>query len=701
MRFVTISDHNTVEGALRIAHLDDTFLSVEVTTRFAEDDVPLHVLVWNLTEEDHRDLQPFRPSVIELVAFLRERALPHALAHPLYRMGPPLTASHMERLLLLFSVWEGRNGARPEETNVLACRLASAVSKEYLLKLAERHGVEPPAHAAISLTGGSDDHGAIDIATTWTEAPGDTREAFLKAVLEGRCTPIGQHGSTVKLAHALGALAANAYRAGGRVLPPLASVQVRGLFDDDALDSAGRHEEISAASRQLAQLLGSRVRNGGIDLDQLESVGPRLSALVAAAALQAPYLGTAHHHAGARADLKMIESAFFGGREEARELSTMVFTDTFDEANGVAGTMRRLAAQGARGALPVRVAAARAEAADEPGLIAFAPDWTLPLPTYEELELRFPLVTDVLAAVERERPDVVHVATPGPVGLCGLVAARLLDIPLVGSFHTELGPYTLHLTHDLLVAQAMDLWVEWFYRQCRLVLAPTAAVADALRARGHAEVAVWGRGVDSDRFAPRRRNPELRDHLLGDGNVLLLSVGRLSHEKRIDVLLEAYRQLSEHTPNARLVVVGDGPARAALEEQAPDGVQFLGELRGESLAQVYASADVFCFPSTTDTFGQVILEASSSGLSTVAAAAGGALELVEHRSTGLLVPPDDPTALAAALAELTDDIPFRLALGRRALAWAQPRSWRESDEELLTGYASVAGPAPVAPRIAA
>jgi glycosyltransferase involved in cell wall biosynthesis len=473
------------------------------------------------------------------------------------------------------------------------------------------------------------------------------------------------------------------------------------LFDDDALDSTGRHEEISAASRQLAQLLGSRVRKGGVDLDQLDSVGSRLSALVAAAALQAPYLGTAHHHAGASADLDQIEAAFFGGREEERELRVLVFTDTFDEANGVAGTMRRLAAQGARGALPIRVATARAEAADEPGLIAFTPDWTLPLPTYEELELRFPLITDVLAAVERERPDVVHLATPGPVGLCGLVAARLLDIPVVGSFHTELGPYTLHLTHDLLVAQAMDLWVDWFYRQCRLVLAPTTAVADALRARGHREVAVWGRGVDSDRFAPRRRNPELRDHLLGDGNVLLLSVGRLSHEKRIDVLLEAYRQLSEHTPRARLIVVGDGPARVSLEEQAPGGVQFLGELRGDSLAQVYASADVFCFPSTTDTFGQVLLEASASGLPTVAAAAGGALELVDHRSTGLLVPPDDPIALAAALVELVDDIPFRLGLGRRALARAQERSWRESDEELLTGYGTVSGPAPVKPRIAA
>jgi glycosyltransferase involved in cell wall biosynthesis/predicted metal-dependent phosphoesterase TrpH len=678
MRFVTISDHNTLEGALRISHLADTFLSVEVTTRFAEDEVPLHVLVWNLTEEDHRDLQPVRPSVVELAAFLRERRIAHALAHPLYQMGPRLTPSHMERLMEIFSVWEGRNGARPEESNTLACRLAGL--------------------AGVALTGGSDDHGAIDIATTWTEAPGETVEEFLAAVCRGEGQPGGAHGSTVKLAHALAALAANAYREGGHTLSPLVAGQLRGLFDDDADDANERHEEITQASRRLTQVLGSRVRTGGMDIN---SIGTRLSALVAAAAVQVPYLGTAHHHAGSRSSLDAIDAAFFGVERTERELKALVFTDTFDEANGVAGTMRRLATEGAHGVLPLRVATARAEAGGEPGLIEFPPDWALPLPTYEELQLRFPLIIDVLAEVERQQPDVIHLATPGPVGVCGLVAARLLDIPIVGSYHTELGPYTLHLTCDLLVAQAMDLWVDWFYRQCKLVLAPTHAVADGLRARGLANVAVWGRGVDAHRFTPRRRNEALRDYLLGNGSVLLLSVGRLSNEKRIDVLLDAFGRLRERTPEARLAIVGDGPARADLEASAGEGVTFLGELRGDGLAHAYASCDIFCFPSTTDTFGQVILEASASGLPVVAADTGGAPELVRHRQTGLLFRPDDAAALADALVELVEDIPFRLALGRHALAQAQRRSWAASYAELLAGYAAVTRRAPVAHPIAA
>src|SRR5262249_5200522 len=161
------------------------------------------------------DLQPYRPSVYELVAFLRERGLVHALAHPLYRMGPALTASHVERMMLLFSIWEGRNGARPRESNELACRLAASVDGPYIYSLAERHGIEPVHAGSIALTGGSDDHGALDIATTWTEAEGETVDAFLAALARGESGPAGEHGSTLKLAHAVAALFLNAYRKGG------------------------------------------------------------------------------------------------------------------------------------------------------------------------------------------------------------------------------------------------------------------------------------------------------------------------------------------------------------------------------------------------------------------------------------------------------------------------------------------------------
>jgi len=683
MELVTISDHNTVEGALRIAHLDDTFLSVEVTTCFPEDSTPLHVLVWNLTEADHRDLQPCRASVYELVAFLRERGLVHALAHPLYRMGPPLTASHVERMMLLFSIWEGRNGARPEESNLVACRLAATATPLYLAKLADRHGIEA-AHSGIALTGGSDDHGAIDIAATWTSAPGDTPEAFLAAVADGAGRPEGEHGSAVKLAHAMAALAANAYRETSDP-PALVAAQLRALFDDDADDPATRHEEIQESSRALVRLLGSRAREGGLGGIGFSSVGSRLASLVFAGGLELPYLASAHHHRGSRSEVRAIEKAFFGIREEPHEPRAFVFTDTYAETNGVAGTMRRLAGAGATGLLPVTVATAESDlVAEDAGLAALPTDWSMPLPAYEQIELRFPLVTDVLARLEADAPDLVHVATPGPIGVTGLLAARLLGLPTVGSYHTELGPYALQLTRDPIVAELTGRFVDWFYRQCDLVLAPTHTVMSSLAARGTAKrILVWGRGVDTGQFSPAHRDEGLRDSLLDGGNTLLLYVGRVSDEKRIDVLLDAFRRLG---PGARLVVVGDGPARSRLEEGTPENVAFLGELRGAALARLYASADVFCFPSTTDTFGQVILEAGASRLPTVAVAAGGAAELVTHEQTGLLVPPDDAGALAAALGRLVDDPALRTRLAEGALAAASRRTWERSFAELRDAY---------------
>jgi glycosyltransferase involved in cell wall biosynthesis/predicted metal-dependent phosphoesterase TrpH len=691
MTHVTISDHNTLEGALRIAHEPDTFLSVEVTTCFPEDDVPLHVLVWNLTEEDHRDLQPFRLSVYELVAFLHERGLAHALAHPLYRMGPPLTAGHVERMMLLFGVWEGRNGARSRESNELACRLAAAVRPDFLTALADKHGMAPAHAGRIALTGGSDDHGALDIATTWTEAPGTTVDDFLAAIARGEGSVNGAHGSTAKLTHAVAALFVNAYRISGAALPDTISAQVEQLFDDDAADAGERHREIADLGARFVRLLGERARSGGVSLAELPGAGRRLGALAFAAGLQVPYLATARHHAESRSVLGEIEHAFFGSRAAIRRTPrALLFTDTFSEVNGVAGTMRRLAAAAAEGTYPGVVVVASHDGS-APGTIALPPDWSLPLPSYESLDLRFPLPTDVLDCIEEQRPDVVHVATPGPVGFCGLAVARILGIPVVGSYHTELGPYALHLTRDLLVAEATEVYVDWFYGRCATVLAPTGGVADALSARGLADVGVWGRGVDADLFTPERRDDELRERLLDGGDLLILSVGRLSHEKRIGVLLDAFARVSCARPGARLVVVGDGPARREFERTAPAGTVFVGEARGRELAAHYASADVFCFPSTTDTFGQVLLEAGASGLPAVAAAAGGALELVGDGRTGLLVPPEDPGLLAVALLELANDPARRAQMGAAGLAAARARTWDAAIAQIAEVYRRVLG----------
>jgi glycosyltransferase involved in cell wall biosynthesis len=510
-------------------------------------------------------------------------------------------------------------------------------------------------------------------------------------VCDGRGSIHGEHGSSLKLAHAIGALLVNSYRASEREIAEPLGAEITRLFDAPPA-GPDRHDRIVEASSSLAKRLAAGARHGAFDLDQLPSVGKRFGALLLAGSIEAPFVAAVRHHAQTRSDVKRLEEDFFGRRPPPAEPRALVFTDTFHDTNGVAGTMRRLAEAGADG-VPLTVVTSGDPRRDR-GLVVFAPDWSVPLPAYETLDLNVPSFTEVLAYVERELPEVVHVATPGPVGLCGLAAAKTLAIPVVGSYHTEFGPYVLRLTQDLLVSEALDRFVEWFYRHCDLVLAPTRLVAAALEQRRLGErTAVWGRGVDSARFSPARRDDDLRARLLGGAELLVLYVGRLSHEKRVDVLVEAAGLLQSEPTELRFVVAGDGPARVALEDAAPENTTFVGELRGDELAGLYASADVFCFPSTTDTFGQVILEAAASGLSIVAAAAGGALELVRDGDTGVLVPPDDPQVLADSLRTLVRYPQRRALLAGAARADAIERTWERSVAELRASYrAAVCGP---------
>jgi glycosyltransferase involved in cell wall biosynthesis len=480
----------------------------------------------------------------------------------------------------------------------------------------------------------------------------------------------------------------NAYRerAGG------ATSEVAGalveLFAAEYDDAREHHRAITEMVSRTVRALVAQARADGIELGRVEGGGGRVAAAALAAVLQVPLLATTRHQAASRAGLREIEQGFFGPRQTGGEPRVLLFTDTFRETNGVAGTVRRLAAASAAGQVSLRVVASGTGPAV--GALDVQPDWSVPLPTAEHLSLAFAAPADILARVEAERPEVIHVATPGPIGLLGLLCAKVLGLPIVGSYHTELGQYALELTRDLVIAEATAVYVDWFYRQCDLVLPPTEAVGAALAGRGMLRQRPWGRGVDTELFRPERRDHDLRRRLLDGGDVLAVTVSRLSREKRVDFLLAAFRTVREQRRGLRLVVVGEGPSRAELEAAAPDGVVFLGELWGETLAEVYASGDLFSLASTTETFGQVILEAAASGLPAIASDAGGAAELVAHEQTGLLVAPNDLAGYVEALDLLAASPDLRSALGSAAIGMATLRSWERSIEQLRAAYREAA-----------
>lgn len=348
-----------------------------------------------------------------------------------------------------------------------------------------------------------------------------------------------------------------------------------------------------------------------------------------------------------------------------REPRVAIVSDTVDNIDGIAVGLRRLVAASRRAGHSVALVGPAGGAGDD-GVVRIAPAMTVALPIYPGYQWSVPELPPLVDHLAHTA-DLVQLATPGPMGLAGLVAARMLGLPVIAQYHTEVAEYAGRLTGLPFVKALVEPFVGWFYRQAELCLAPSRAVEQRLAALGVARVVPVRRGVDLALFDPARRDRAwLRRYGAGDGPVALY-VGRLSREKNLDALAAAWREVHATRPTARLIVVGDGPQPDLL---AGPGVIAVGVLHGEDLATAFASADVFAFPSETETFGNVVVEAAASGLPCVVARAGAAHEHVIDGSTGEVIDGGDRGALARALGALLDDNDRRRRMGVAARAHA-------------------------------
>jgi phosphatidylinositol alpha 1,6-mannosyltransferase len=365
-----------------------------------------------------------------------------------------------------------------------------------------------------------------------------------------------------------------------------------------------------------------------------------------------------------------------------------LFTDTWvPQVNGVARTLDRLITEcHARGIETLVVTPEDTEAtAPSPGVARWPSRafWA-----YPQLRMSSPSPTRATRLLEQFRPSIVHLATPFGIGLSGRRAARALGVPLVSSYHTH---FTAYLRHYRLQALDAISWpsLRWFHNGGLQTYAPTSVVARELTARGFHDVRVWGRGIDTERFSPAHRSDALRTALGCDESTCLVAyVGRLAPEKGIDIAMAAMAPLLAAEPSrVRFLVVGDGPAETRLRAEAPPGVIFLGRREGAALAEAYASADVFLFPSTTETFGNVVLEAMASGLAVISHNDGPTTEFA-HAGTALPVNVQSPEAITAAVRTLLDDPTQRARLAEAGRAEALRRGWSSVWDRLFADYQS-------------
>lgn len=369
-------------------------------------------------------------------------------------------------------------------------------------------------------------------------------------------------------------------------------------------------------------------------------------------------------------------------RSGPRPLRVAIVTETFPpEVNGVARTVGVMVDALRRRGHRVQVVRPRqkddppAPRADEHLVRGFS------LPRYSHLQMGLASSRSLARAWQLWLPDVVHVVTEGPLGWAAVAAARRLGLPVTSDFHTNFHTYSRHYGFGWL-AGAVEGYLRALHNRADCTMVPTAGMKAALETMDFGRVRIVGRGVDDELFHPRRRSRALRTQWgCHDDEIVVLSVGRLAPEKNLALFAQAAGALQALYPELRVVLVGDGPEAETLRRRHP-GFIFSGMRVGEDLAAHYASADVFLFPSTTETFGNVTLEAMASGLAVVAYDYAAAHEYVRHGENGLLAPLDDEAAFLRTAVQLVRDPALVPALKRKARETAEAVCWGRAFADL-------------------
>jgi glycosyltransferase involved in cell wall biosynthesis len=372
-------------------------------------------------------------------------------------------------------------------------------------------------------------------------------------------------------------------------------------------------------------------------------------------------------------------------------MNVAIFTDNdFDKVNGVTTTFRA-ALQSAPAGIHLRVYTAASLPVETDSYLALR-SIGVPIPFYTEMQIYLPRFQEFLRRARADRIELVHLTTPGPVGLAALYVAWRLQLPLIGSFHTDLAAYAALLSGSSRLGALMREYMRWPYGRCARVLAPSEHTRQLLiSAKSNPDrIDVWPRGVDTTLFSPARRSPPLREKWhVSDRRPALLYVGRVSREKGLLLLPAISDRLYKLGIEHRCIVVGDGPLLPTLRDALPDAV-FTGALSRQAVAEAFASADCFVFPSATDTAGNVVLEAQASGLPVVVSGSGGPRENMVAGQTGTVCHRDDPdewaTAVAGALAQSQ-----RSRFSQCARQYALTRTWERAMQPLYRGYRELHG----------
>jgi glycosyltransferase involved in cell wall biosynthesis len=689
MDFVTITDHNTIEGASELvkAYPEDTFISVETTTYFPENNCKIHILLYDISPEQFSHIQALRRNIYTLRDYIRDNDIAYSVAHGFYSVNNRLDLDILEKLILLFDIFEGLNGARGRDGNETWQHILMNLTPKDIEVMKKKQGIEPMSATPWEkgFTGGSDDHAGLFIGhTATTSNASHTMQGFIQSIKDKRTHCQGRCNDYKSFAFSIYKIFCDFSAHTGKTAPGGLIQFINSLvfeekqsrlkrwitfrkvkkgtqvkdkimltFLEDVYNwSHNSHLDVDTKMENIYNSMGLLLDEFfKLPLTSLEEdlfkgdIGRLMKNLIVslpAFFISIPFFSSLKHLSHDRVLLSELGQRY-NGHKGLQPCHTLWFTDTFNDLNGVSVTLERFCKESAQRGLNLTFVTCR----KTEGLKAELLDNLMVLPSihtitphfYDSYSMNFPSLLTSMAQIYQSRPHRIVVSTPGPVGILGMVMAKILNIECVTIYHTDFAAQAASLFHDEALTGLVQSAINRFYAFSTHIKVPTLEYMRILEEQGYPseKMSLFRRGMTVPSVNNEKQGKDRFKELHGiQSGLTLLWAGRVSRDKNIDFLMQVWTEARKTHENITLILCGDGPDLPELKEQflSFDRVHFMGRVSSEVLQQFYDIADLFVFPSITDTFGMVILEAQASGVPALVSNIGGPQEIILDGETG-------------------------------------------------------------------
>ncbi len=692
MDYVTITDHDIITGCLELKNKypDKVLMGVETTAFFPEDGCPIHILIFGFTEKQFSEFDNIRSDIYNLRDYLKKNNLAHSIAHATYRLNKKLTITHIEKLLVLFDIFEGLNGNGNRIINQNFREVLSNLNDNDINKIAVKYSIKPFSadSAKKGMTAGGDDHSGLFIASTYTLLSAETVDDIPAAIINKTTQIDGRCQDHKTYAFHLFKVARDNYIGRGGVAPDglihqtlnfifqNTGYSLKNMYKIYRMKQSEKHfhrmvadliteaekpfnsldEKLSALYNKITditdEIIKSFVTNviSGVEKGNLKTVMNAIPKMIGTALVYAPILFAVKYMNKDFTFNKKVAAHFLKNREDKKK-RILWFTDTINDLNGVSVTLKNIGWLAHKRGDDIHiVSSVLKEEMDDtlpPNLINLTPMFNFKLPYYENLKVKVPSFLKMIDTLYKYHPDEIFISSPSVVGLYGLIFAKLYGIKCTTVYHTDFTMQAVNIIgEDSPLIAPIEAYTKWFHETSDKILVPSAEYIDILMKRGFDRkmMDIFHRGINTDIFKPIDNAKELVKIKYGiPSGINLLFAGRVSEDKNIDFMIDAIMPAMAKNSKVNLIFAGIGPYLQPLKEKYSSNPNFffLGNLPNKSLPEVYSASDLLVFPSETDTFGMVVLESLACGTPALVSHIGGPKNIVKDGETGYILNTED------------------------------------------------------------